>query len=333
MIYIMLMGSHAAGLQGGIHEVIVGVPDLGAAIAHWQAFGYAVISHGRLDASAAHSLYGRRIALQAARLGHGGASSGLIRLQQWRDAAGPGLGSAPLRTAGSRWTVHRTNDITPAMVWGRYLEKTLAGTTIAGPVIHGVDARTASINHAVLTPHYRHVLMVRHGIDVPLYGTPDPASLLGASEVAHAGIVVAAARAGTLRFYSLLGFRAMSQRRVGYDPQSVATQLFPLYPGEALVEHDFDDPRSLPGPGQLPGRLRAFVLEPGHESDFQTAPGDDGYNLYSLRHIGFGAADAGRHWLASLGAESLGAGRDEFGELVCRFRAPDGYEWIGLPAV
>jgi hypothetical protein len=119
---------------------------------------------------------------------------------------------------------------------------------------------------------------------------------------------------------------------VAYDPQSVATQLFPLYPGEALAEHDFDDPRSLPGPGQLPGRLRAFVLEPGHESDFQTAPGDDGYNLYSLRHTGFAVADAGRHWLAGLGAESLGAGPDEFGEVACRFRAPDGYEWLGLPA-
>ena len=98
------------------------------------------------------------------------------------------------------------------------------------------------------------------------------------------------------------------------------------------MEHDFDDPASLPGPGQLPGRLRAFVLEPGAGTGFQTAPGDDGYNLYSLRHAGFGAADAGCGWLVGLGARSLGAGRDEFGESACRFRAPDGYEWLGLPA-
>jgi len=100
---------------------------------------------------------------------------------------------------------------------------------------------------------------------------------------------------------------------------------------EVLIPREM--PMPLPGPGQLPGRLRAFVLEPGHESDFQTAPGDDGYNLYSLRHTGFGVADAGRHLLAGLGAESLGAGPDEFGEVACRFRAPDGYEWLGLPAV
>lgn len=332
MIYITVMGSHASGLQGGIHEVIVGVPDLGAAVAHWQPFGYHSVSEGRLDAGAARALYGRPSALQSVRLGHVGATSGLVRLQQWSDAAGRGLGVAPLRVAGSRWTVHRTRDITPALAWGRYLEKTLAGTRVTGPVIHSVDARSASINHAVLTPHFRHVLMVRHGIDVPLYGTPDPASLLGASEVAHAGIVVAASRAESLRFYPLLGFRAMSRRRVAYDPQSVATQMFPLQPGEALIEHDFDDPRSRPGPGQLPGRLRAFVLEPGHATDFQTVPGDAGYNLYSLRHGAFGAAGAAGDWLLGLGAVSLGAGRDEFGEPACRFRAPDGYEWLGLPA-
>ncbi len=333
MIYIMVMAAHASGLQGGIHEVVVGVPDLAVAIAHWQAFGYAVVSRGRLDAAAAHTLYGRHRELQAVRLGHGRARSGLIRLQQWSAAAGQGLGSAPLRTAGSRWTVHRTHDITPALVWGRYLQKSLAGTAIAGPVVHSVDAGSASINHAVLTAHFRHVLMVRHGIDVPLYGSPDPACLLGASEVVHAGIVVTAAQADKLWFYSRLGFQALSQRRVQYDPQSVATQLFPLYPGEALVEHDFDDPASRPGPSQLPGRLRAFVLEPGDGADFQTAPGDDGYNLYSLRHAGFRTADAGGGWLEGLGARSLGMGRDEFGEWAWRFRAPDGYEWLGLPAV
>ena len=332
MIYMPVMGSRAYGLQGGIHEVIIGVPDLRVATAHWQAFGYAVECQGHLDADAAHTLYGRQRALQALRLAHGGATSGLIRLQQWSAAAGLGLGCAPLRTAGSRWTVHRTHDITPALVWGSYLQKSLAGTAIAGPVVHSVDARSASINHAVLTTHFRHVLMVRHGSDVPRYGTPDPASLLGASEIAHAGLIVPAARAGTLQFYSRLGFQALSQRRVPYDPHSVATQLFPLYPGEALVEHDFDDPASRPGAGQLPGRLRAFVLETAAGADFQTAPGDDGYNLYSLRHAGFRAADVEHRWLADLGAVPLGAGRDEFGELASRFRAPDGYEWLGLPA-
>jgi hypothetical protein len=96
-------------------------------------------------------------------------------------------------------------------VWGRYLQKSLPGTTIMGPVIHSIDARSASINHAVLTPYFRQVLMARHA--------------------------------------------------------------------------------------------------------------------------GFGAADVGRGWLVGLGAVPLGDGLDEFGELACRFRSPDGYEWLGLPAV
>lgn len=332
MLYINTMRTMSPGLLGGIHEVVIGVPDIDAAALHWRAFGYEVLRRGALDAAAAAALYGHPESMQAVRLGHGGATSGLIRLQQWNRPASAGLGSAPLRMPGSRWSVHRTLDITPALVWGRHLAKTVAGTAVSGPVIHSVSAVAASINHAVLTPFYRHVLMVRHGIDVPRYGTPDDASLLGASEVAHAGMVVAATDAALLEFYPLLGFKPMSVRRVVFDPESVATQLFPLYPGEALIEHDFDDPESAPGPGQLPGRLRAFVLEPGRDPPHQTAPGDLGYCLYSLRHVACGHPDAGQAWLRERGATPLGAGPDEFGARSCRFRAPDGYQWLGLPA-
>ena len=332
MLYIMLMAAPHPELVGGIYEVIVSVPDLDAAARHWESFGYAAVRHGELDAKSAQTLYGRAHSLLALRLGHGPARCGLIRLQQWAQAGASGLGTAPLRSLGSRWTVHRTQDITPALAWGRHLERNLPGTVTAGPVVHSVSLTAASINYAVLTAHYRHVLMVRHGIPTPLYGTPDTASMLGASEITHAGIVVPAAQAHTLDFYRLLGFQPMSVRRVAYDPESVATQLFPLYPGEALIEHDFDDPQSRPGAGQLPGRLRAFVLEPGAGLPSRTAPGDTGLDLYAVRHRACNAADSGRALLTSLGAEALGSGRDEFGEQVCRFRAPDGYEWLGLPA-
>ncbi len=332
MLYINSMQARSSGLRGGIHEVVIGVPDIDTAVSHWQAFGYDIVQRGQLSDSAALELYGYRESLQAVRLGHGKATSGLVRLQQWNRPLAAGLASAPLRVTGSRWSVHRTHDITPALVWGRYLEKSAPGTVVNGPVIQSVSAMAASINHAVLTPLYRHVLMVRHGIDVPVYGTPDPGCLLGSSEVVHAGIVVNTVDAALLEFYSLLGFKPMSVRRVVYDRQSVATQLFPLYPGEALVEHDFDDPESTAGRGQLPGRLRAFVLEPGADSPQQTVPGDLGYGLYTVRHTVCNGPEMGRKWLQDLGATSLGCGPDEFGVRSCRFRAPDGYQWLGMAA-
>lgn len=326
------MKSHPGDLQGGIYEIVIGVEDLAAATAHWQAFGYAPAAAGHLNADAAASLYGRASSLRSIRLAHGAATSGLIRLQCWEDPLPGELGVRDLRVGGSRWSVHRTSDITPALVWGRHLMRVEPGIRVRGPVIHSVSATAASINHAVLTPLFRHVLMVRHGIDVPLYGTPDHAALLGASEVVHAGIVVPVALAQELDFYRLLGFKPASVRRVVYDPDSVATQMFPLSPGEALVEHDFDDPRSASGAGQLPGRLRAFVLESESTDSRQTEPGQLGYNLYSIRHrrCNHPGGETGR-WLQDLGAKVLGAGPDEFATPTCRFRAPDGYQWLVMP--
>jgi hypothetical protein len=335
MLYNIFMTQPANANFEGIYEIVVNVPQLAPAIEHWAALGYKPGQRGALTASQAQLLYGLAAAVESVRLIHGASRVGLIRLQQWSDPpVGPGLAISPLRLLGSRWSVHRAPDITPALAWGRDLQR-VAGATINGPVVHSQGPAKASINHAVLTAHYRHVLMVRYGVDTPLYGTPEPTALLRCSAVCHAGIVVAPKARETLDFYRRLGFQRMSERRVNYDPESVATQMFPLHPGEALIEIDFDATRSRPGPGQLPGRLRAFVLESAQPqaAPITTGPGILGYSDYSIRHDSLPAPSDSEfaNTCHALGAELLGRGVDEFGEMSARIRAPDGYSWLVLP--
>ncbi len=319
----------------GIFEITIAVPDLDAAAMHWHAFGYTAGRRGALSPDAAAALYGLARPLQALRLRHGSARSGLIRLWQWEAPTSPGLGLAPMRTLGSRWSVHRSVDITPALAWAHTLARAQPPVVVTGPVVHPHGDGAASINLAVFTPLYRHVVLVRHGIDVPLSGTPDAGCLLGASEVCHAGLVISPGQRQALAFYEQLGLRRMSERRVPYHPESVATRMFPLAPGEALTEIDFDASDSRPGAGQRPGRLRIFLLESnGAEAARATAATALGYGPYTLRAplpADTDAIDWNAAWrrhLQSLGAEVVGEGSDEFGAPSLRLRAPDGEIWL-----
>jgi len=250
-------------VDGGVREVVIGVPDLAEAVVHWREWGYHVDRPGALDADAARRLYGVGASLQALRLRHGTANCGLIRLWQWSPLASPaaGLGLSSMRSTGSRWSVHRTDDITAALGWARHLSRSMPPVSVTGPVVHSHGPGIASINLAVFTPLYRHVVLVRRGIDVPRYGTPDRLSPLGTSEACHVGLVLPDSMRAATQFYSALGLRLASERRVSFDPESVATQMFPLRPGEALTEMDFDDRAAGPGAAQLPGRLRVFLLQ------------------------------------------------------------------------
>jgi catechol 2,3-dioxygenase-like lactoylglutathione lyase family enzyme len=317
--------------------VIVTVPDLAAALHHWRPWGYRAGASGELSAAAASRLYGHASALRALRLEHGVARNGRIRLWQWADVRGPGLALAALRVPGSRWSVHRTHNITPALAWAASLERAAHSVRgaddvrIVGPVTHAHGDGAASINLAVLTAQFRHVVLVRHGIDVPRYGTPSPDALLGTSEVCHAGLVLPSAARASLPFYEALGLRRVSERRVLFDPRSVATQMFPLRPGEALREIDFDDPSAGPGPAQLPGRLRVFMLErdaplgPASSADAADAtvrPGDLGYGPYVV------ARPAALAPMIATGATVLAEEPDEFGGRCARVAGPDGQTWL-----
>lgn len=325
----------------GVHEVGVGVADLGAALKHWQAFGFSVLARGTLDRAGAHALYGVDSALESWRLAHGGSDKGLVRLMRWERPLGPGLSMAPLRTPGNRWTVQMTDDLISAWTHAEVARRLGRPINLLGPVLNA-RARIplaqqrpfeadipATYNLQIFQPESQQVVMQRLGIDARRLGTVDTRSLLRTSEVCHVGVVVYNQDLEGFDFYErALGLVRSSQQRFPYDPASPASEMFALLPGEAFTEINFDDPRSAEASSiQLSGRLRVFAVESPspHPAAIDACAGVIGYGLYTLRSPNPRALieAVGREGASSVTAVLA----NEFAEPSFCFRSPDGYHW------
>lgn len=324
--------------QTGVFEVLVGVSDLDAAASYWRAFGYEPGEKGSLGAHEALDLYGHQSAVTALRLHHGKAQSGLIRLQQWEHAKGPGLGGAPLRATGCRWSVQRTDDLMD--VWNHTEVEAARESTLVttDPLLNArstgaaASARPfakpfpASRNLQLFRSESQQVVMQRFNIDVSAYGTVAEDSLLRTSEICHVAVVTRAIE--HTDFYAHLGFRRGSTTKVNYNPDSVATRMFDLTESESLTEINFENPRSGAAPSEIrAGRLRVFVIESSAEEQDLRAlaqPGHLGYGCYSCAVAELGETEA----IRAAGAELIASPTtNEFGEMSIGFRAPDGYVW------
>lgn len=335
------------GICQGVHEVGIGVRDARSALLHWEHFGFRLGAVGSLDRAAALALYGVDSPLHSWRLHHGVADKGLVRLMTWEEPLGPGLHMAPLRTPGNRWSVQKTDDLLTVWTHAEVARRQDHEISVLGPVLNAraavpiaeqrpfAAAVPAAYNLQLFQPLFQQVVMQRQHIDVRRLGKIAPESLFRTSEVCHVGLVVYTAEVALFDFYEhALGLWRTTQHRFAYDPDSPASQMFALRPGEAFTEIDFDDPRARRDPGHsLAGRLRVFAVEsPSPPTPaLDASPGQFGYSLYSVRSDDIHAL---RQAVIAGGAARVTAIlENEFGEPSFSFRAPDGYAWTAVGAL
>jgi len=282
--------------------------------------------------------------LHSWRLHHGVADKGLVRLMTWEEPLGPGLCMAPLRTPGNRWSVQKTDDLLTVWTHAEVARRQGHEISVLGPVLNAratvpiaeqrpfVAAVPAAYNLQLFQPLFQQVVMQRQHIDVRRLGTIAPESLFRTSEVCHVGLVAYTANVGLFDFYEhALGLQRTTQRRFAYDPDSPASQMFALRPGEAFTEIDFDDPRAGVDPSQsLAGRLRIFAVESTSPpvAAVQARPGQLGYALYTIqtddvRSLRRATIDCGATHVTPIVP-------DEFGAPAFSFCAPDGYAWTAF---
>lgn len=327
-------------VDGGVYDIGVGVPDLAGAIRYWSAFGYREGERGRLSSEESLRLYGVDSELESVRLFHQQARQGLIRLMRWASPVGPGLNMAPLRTLGTRWSVHRTDDLLTVYSHAEILRRKGEPIALLGPVINPRLGRSSSeqrpfeepvrctYNLQMFRPHYQQVVMQRQNIEAETYGTIARNSLLRCSEACHVAVVVPEGREDVPAFYrEVLGLRVSARVDLEWNPASVATVMFDLQPGEGLSEIDLDDPLSVSG-AMPPGRLRIFLLRTKVQPRDATScagPGNLGYSLYTYRACRIEALYAQVHASAAMHPSPIL--HDEFGRRSFCFKAPDGYFW------
>ena len=329
---------------GGVLDVMIGVPDLPAAIAYWQAFGYRIGRTGQLEAQAADVLYGHASACRAVRLFHQSADHGLVRLVQWSAPRGPGLGLAPFKVVGSRWSAALVAKV--ARVYGHAKYAALGGAPLR---IHRPDAVPApgtlrepfrqpiacAFEMAIAQPLYRQVLFERVDVDHPLYGRINPGSLLQASQFTHCCVVTRGTPRDGFDFYDrVLGLVRSGDFTIpGEEIGSSGRDILELEPGQGFRLLKFDDARCRSGGPKRSGRLTIFdFATDSRQDDLREAarPGALGHTLYTLR-----LRDLEQAREAVIRAGATGAGpivANEFMERSFTAIAPDGVMWAFVDA-
>ena len=337
------MVGETARVRGGLYDIGVGVPDAADGIAHWQRFGYREGKRGGLDATAAEALYGVKSELNSVRLFHQDSDRGLIRLMVWDRPTGPGLNMAPLRTMGTRWSVHKTDDMITCLNHAE-MQEVLGGPIYKlGPHMnpHIPDADhpeprpfsepIACVRDLIMfLPYYQHVAMTRYNFDMPLYGRVNPDCLFKTSEVCHAAIVTKGDDMSVYDFYEdVFGLKRWGQREIDHETSWMATTMHALEPGDLLRFVNFDDTESDDVVSRhRSGRLRCFQMPAGISDPDRSAdarPGNLGYSLYTYRVADIEAMHRKvRHSAAGAISDII---PDEFGQPAFSFTAPDGYFW------
>ncbi len=345
----MLTPMDNTGAVGGLFEACVGVPDLVEAIAFYEAFGCRAGPIGRLDRSAARSLYGVDSSLRSVRLLHQSADHGGVRLMQWERPINAGLGMGNnLRCVGSRWGVRVTSSVLNLVNHAQRAQETGTELTLIEPllaVIGEVSGKNAvqpfrepivGVREMVLLlPHYRQVFFERFGYESPGYGQINPHCLFGTSQHTHFGLMIAHDDPKVLDFYDqVLGLKRWMDERVPYENATGSRKIFGLAAGEGFHMVDFDDPRSgLALSERRSGKLKcvrfAANADIEHKLDHSRA-GCLGYSMYVWR---VGNLEKMHPRIAAAGVTGLTDIRsDEFGQQACSFFAPDGYHWTLLQA-
>lgn len=339
-----MAASESGHVRGGVLDVCIGVPDLVEAIAYWELFGYRVGEQGALAADAAASLYGHASGLQAVRMWHQQADHGLVRLWQWQDSAGPGLGMAPFRVQGSRWSAMELDRVARMVAHAKYHAAQGGSIRMFHPDVLPAPGTVmapfrrelpVAMEMAVLQPLYRQVLFERADFPSPLYGAVNPGCLLRASQFTHLCVITCGVAVEAFEFYDrVLGLQRSGDFKLSWaDVGTSGKDIFELPEGQGFHMFRFDDPRSEGGGNKRSGRLILFNFDADSAlEDLRAAsrPGALGYTLYSLRVADVEAAQAAVQ-AAGVSALSDIAG-NEFGERSFVATAPDGTPWCFIAA-
>lgn len=297
---------------------------------------------GELGATGAGVLYGVSSDLRSVRLVHGDADHGLIRLMTWERPTGDGLGLAPMRVEGSRWTAILTADVTAianhaedAVAAGmpvRYVAPQWERIYDFGRGRPFLDPAVGVREMALVWPLTRQVFYERFNYELPQYGKISPASHFRTSQVTHFGIVYRADGKEALDFYDgTLGLlRVHDDVTHTYEGSRGSRLIFDLNPKESYHVTDFDDPRSSATDllAARSGRLKVLRFpEASAMPDLRRAsrPGSLGMSLYTLRARKLD--DYHARVSQSVATCVSPIARNEFGERSFSFVAPDGYFW------
>lgn len=319
----------------GVYEVMVGVADAGPAIEYFAQFGFAVVDSAEAPAQQAAAIYGVDSALRSFRLQNGEVDAhGLLRILEWANPLGPGVGFAPPETVGTRMAVMRTRDIVRlADVFADLRSGAGEPWLLAGPVYDDlydategtpsiVNRRVGVREMAVYGSWFNHVFFQRYGYTIPGYGVIGDHSPLGTSEFTHHDFVVAGDLGEVTDYYeTVLGFVPENDPVIDGAWQAGPRVVFRMAPGRS---HWY---RGFVSPNDVSGKLKFFSLDGLHLADDRSPrqrPGELGITLHSLWTP---RLDEVHRLAVEAGLSPAAVRQNEFAERSFLLKGPDGASW------
>jgi hypothetical protein len=317
----------------GVYEAMVGATEADELARYFAEFGFRKVADGSLSADEAREVYGVDSALRSFRLQNGEIDShGLVRILEWAEPLGPGVGYAPPETIGQRMLVMRTEDIfrlddvyNDLRAGGRPVLAIppvfadLYGMTGGSP---GFYRRRVGVREmAVYQNLVNHVFFQRYGYQIPGYGTIGDHAPLRTSELTHHDFVITGDIDEVTAYYSqVLGFRPEAEDAViDGDWQDGPRAVFGMAPGSS---HWY---RGFVSPNNICGKLKFFVPRvPRPDRSEHQRPGELGITLHSVYtpRLEMVHGLAREHGLAPTDIME-----NEFGESSFVVSGPDGATW------
>ena len=319
----------------GVYEVMTGTDDAAALVEYFAEFGFSIKQQASLDAAAAEKIYGVRSALRSIRMQNGAVDShGLLRILEWEQLLGPGVGYAPPETIGQRMAVMRTRDI--IRVYDTFLDlrheagEPWLSTEPIFDDLYGLDTGKRSIRerrvgvreNAVYGQFFNHVFFQRYGYTIPGYGVINEAAPLQTSEFTHHDFIVTGKLEEVTEYYmSALGMRAERKPVLDGDWQKGPGRVFGMEPGESHWYVGFVSPNN------ICGKLKfVAAVDPGYVRDrsHHQRIGEAGITLHSLYTP---KLDYVYELVVEHGLQPSAIVANEFSERSFLFTGPDGVSW------
>jgi len=324
----------------GVYEVIIGTDDAKPLLKLFKHFGFSQKQTGSLSAKEAKALYGVDSAVSSYRLQNGDVDShGLIRIMQWQQVQGDGVGYAQPETIGQRMMVLRTKDIfrlhdvfSDARKSG---EQWLPTYPVYDDLYKMTDGKLNVVNRrigvremAAYGELVNFVFFQRYGYTIPGYGTISEQSPLQTSEITHNDFILGGSSkqdmlAQTNYYRDVLGFKPEGPVVLDGDWQAGPKAVFNMADGTSHWYRGFVSPNNISGklkffvnPDQLPDRSEGQQI------------GQKGITLHSVYAT---KPELIKQLAAKYELKLSNTLNNEFGESAFVLAGHDGSHWQVLP--
>ncbi len=275
----------------GLYEVMLGTDNATYAKKYFADFGFKEVKKATISADEALKLYGVNSKLTSYRLQNGHTDShGLVRILEWEQPLGDGVGYAPVETIGSRIAVMMTHDI--FRLYDIYQTARDVGKKLWLPTepiaddLFGLNTGEKDFfnrpilvrENAVYGEFFNHIFFQRYGYEIPGYGTIKNDTKLKTSEFTHHDFIINTSSMEAMDYLStVLGLQAEDAPQLDGDWLKGPKRVFQMEPGFSHWYQGFVSPNN------ICGKMKFFIPNgtKTNKSDQQRV-GEKGITLHSF---------------------------------------------------